>query len=452
MLQDIFNKYILKPISIVIFLFIAIWFCIESLPDNGQPYTKFIISIVFWTLGTILYCILVFCVNKLPSAPKRHLGVLFVFHAETEELFQDAEFNIRENFSNISNSFKVPLIPICINVNRIKNYSNGNKALMTNLLRKTNCIFCVDVLYQSDDVNIKENYEMKINIGTLHPDFSDEENNILIGELNRMSRPVKNLKFNKDKKLEILRVTATHLNLVAKYIISLVFILEENYTLSDKLLKDLFLFTKGKENWFFDSIRKAYFNSCIGMELLYLDKFHRTDNLVYIDNAEKYLKKMNSLFPNTYGYSLDMAMIDFVKYRNITSAKNHIAICKEIGVSDTWKYSEAFLCAYSGEDISLIIKKYEDAIRTDYNIIEIIDFIENVLVDEPNKYILHLALAMLYHSFGDKKLSAIHLKSFIDNYEIQNQEKYLIKKIAQIRNDKCEVCKFENCDMCNKTA
>jgi hypothetical protein len=262
---------------------------------------------------------------------------------------------------------------------------------------------------------------------------------------------MKNRKFHKDLKFDTINVTVFHLHLVAKYIISLVFILSENFKFSDILLEDLYSATKNQHNWFFDSIKKAYFNSCVGMELLYFDKFNLTNDFEDLTQAENYLKIMNELFPNTYGYSLDMACIQFLKYRNIHKAKQLIENCKKIGVTDTWMYSDAFLSAYSGENIVLVIKKYEKAIQTGYNIIDIISFIENVLIKEPDKFILHLVLSILYNESGDKKLSAIHLQSFLQSNSFK-AENYLIKTVKNLQNGECISCEFDNCEKCDKIA
>ena len=61
-------------------------------------------------------------------------------------------------------NFKIPLKPICLDVNKIKNYNHGDKFSMVKLLVKTNCIFCVDIFYNTDDVNNKNSVSVKNNV------------------------------------------------------------------------------------------------------------------------------------------------------------------------------------------------------------------------------------------------------------------------------------------------
>lgn len=451
MLEILLEKYILKPVSFFIAFAIAIWNCLNLLPNENETYVKFILGCIFWCIILVFYAIAVFTFNKLPSASKKELGVLFVFHTESEEMFNDAKFNIIEKFNDVSCRFKIPLRPICLNVDKIRNYNHGNKSFMSSLLNNTNCMFCVDIIYSVDDVNNKENYEIKINMGALHPEFKEEDNTFLIGQLNRVAKPVKSRKFHKDLKFDTINVTVLHLHLVAKYIISLVFILSKNFMFSDVLLEDLYSVTKNQHNWFFELIKKAYFNSCTGIKHMYFDKFNLSNNFEDLTHAENYLNIMNDSYPKTYGYCLDMAYIQFLKYRNISEAKQLIDICKKIGITDTWMYSDAFLSAYSGENIVLVVKKYEKAIKSGYNIIDIIAFIESILIKEPDKFILHLVLSMLYKEIDDKKLSAIHLQSFIKSNSCK-PENYLMKTIKKLQNDDCISCEFKSCEKCSKIA
>ena len=76
---------------------------------------------------------------------------------------------------------------------------------------------------------------------------------------------------------------------------------------------------------------------------------------------------------------------------------------------------------------------------------------KRVLLKEPDKCFLYLALSMLYNELGDKKLSAIHLKSFINRYK-GKKEHYLTKTIKKLQNDKCLTCVNEYCENCEKIA
>lgn len=446
---DIIKKYFLHPISVVVVALAGAWACIAALPAQGDSYDKFWSLIILCSIVIVLYIIWVYCANKMPVAKGRP-GVLFVFHAQTESLFSEVEFNLREDFAKISEEFKIKLSPVCISANRIKGYSSGNAMLITNLLRKTNCAICVDVVYQTNDAEKREYYEMKINVHAVHPDFSEEKNRFMDGEIKRMAEPVKSLKFKGDRKLEALQFAATHLNLATKYITALALILANDFAVSNVLLEELL--ASGKEFCFFESVKKAYYTSCLGLELANLDQFHQTGDMSRIDEAEQCLEKMNAIFPNTYGYNLDMAMIKFIKYSDVAAAHKHLAVCKKIKGDNHWKYSDAFLRAYSNEDACLVIKKYEDALETTYNVIDIITFTERVLETDPNRPLLHLALAILYHSLKDVKMTTTHLKSFLAVRPVLPGEKRLIRKIEQLQSNECKACTSDDCEVCKLSA
>lgn len=451
MLDKLLEKFLLKPISIVIATAIAIWHCLNLLPNENESYTKLIFGCIFWFVFLFFYAVIVYLSNKLPSASKGELGILFVFHTETNDMYKDASYNFVEKFNGISSKFDIPLKAICLKSNNIKNYNIGNKKLMLNLLEKTNCVFCVDVLYGVDDVNNINEYEIKINFGSYHPGFNSANDEIFNNRFNQISQPLKNKRFSKDSKLDVLNVTVMQIHLVAKYIIALACIFSEHFILSDKLLQELYTSCNNLNNNFSLLIKEAYFNSCVQMEIHYLDDYMSTENNDSLDKCEHYLQIINELFPNTYAYFLNSAYVLFHKYRNITEAKKCIQACKKIKHDGSHLYSDAFLSAYSEETVVLVINKYEKAIKSDYNIVEIIDFIEKVLIKEPDKFLLHLSLSMLYNELGDKKLSAIHLKSFMNRYK-GKKEHYLTKTIKKLQNDKCLTCVNEDCENCEKIA
>lgn len=448
-IEELFQKYILKPISIVFVVMISIGTIIIKLPNNGEFNAKFFLLCLFLVLVLIIYIFLVYKHNKLPRA--KGTGVLFIFHAANEELYKDAQFLFVESFKDNARNFDVKLTPICINANQIKGYDISNKPLMEKTLEKTNCVFSIDICYKTDDPKTAQNYEVVINTKVLHPNISDSKDLFLINELNRVSKPVKNLRFKKDEKLLKISIASAQLLIISKYIISLAYIVIEDYKNSDIILKDLYSKISENDVWIFNSIKKAYYLSCRGLDILYQNIYNDSGKIEFIDKAEECLKIMNSLFQNTYDYNLDMARVLFIKYKKIAEAKTLINECKKSAFFDTWIYSEAFLYAYDDGDINVIINKYQRAVESSYNIIDIIKFIETAIVNEPQKVILHLPLAILYNEIGDKKLTAIHINQFIENNKLvlSNKSKGIIKSL---KNENCDLCKDRLCETCKKIA
>ncbi len=453
LLDALINKFLLKPFGFVIAVLIASFVCIGVYPSENDNYTKFFATIIICVIILIVYASILIYFNMLPKAKAGQLGVLFIIHTENNTIYEEVKFNLVENFKSSVNKFDTNFTAKCLNASDIKDYNLGNKGLIIKLLEKTNCFFSVDIIYQVDSINNTSNYQLKINTATLHPRLPKSYIAILRGELFKVSAPINNLKFTKDQKLEKLEITVEKLSYIVKYILGLTFFLDNCCSHAIALFDELY-----RTNitvvlpTLSTSFNKLYYNVCLAFESECIDEYHKTQDNSKLDIAEYYLNRMNTLFPNTYGYHLDMAMVSFIKYKNIKMCMQHINFCRNQNNDDAWKYSDAFLTAYSTLDINLICQKYEEAIKSNYNIMNIITFLENVLLDEPEKYTLHLALAILYNTSGDKKLMASHLKSFQSTYSLKPSDKKYRKFLNEF-NPNCIDCKtnFE-CSSCINVA
>ena len=58
------------------------------------------------------------------------------------------------------------------------------------LLEKTRTMFVVDIRYRVDDISSAEKYEIRINLGVVHPTFNDTKNNIISSDLAFVQRAV----------------------------------------------------------------------------------------------------------------------------------------------------------------------------------------------------------------------------------------------------------------------
>lgn len=452
-LQALIDKFLLKPFGFIIALLIASFVCIQSFPSENESYTKFIATSILCVIILIVYISILVYINMLPKAKKGQLGVLFIIHTENNNIFEEAKFNLVDNFKNIVNKYDTNFTAKCLNASNIKNYNLGDKSLIKRLLEKTNCFFSVDIVYQVDSVNNTSNYQLKINTATIHPRLPKSFIAILRGELFKASEPIKNLKFTKDQKLEKLEITVEQLSYIVKYILGLTLFLDGSNSYAIALFDELYRtnITTILPNLSI-SFNKLYYNICLDFESECIDDFHDTQDSSKLDIAEYYLNRMNELFPDTYAYHLDAAMLSFVKYKNTKDSIQHINFCRSQNNDDAWKYSDAFLTAYTTLDINLICKKYEEAIKSDYNIMNIITFVENALSDEPEKYTLHLALAILYHTSGDKQLMASHLKKFQSMYSLKPSDKTYRKFLNEF-NPNCIECKTNfKCSSCTNVA
>lgn len=105
------------------------------------------------------------------------------------------------------------------------------------------------------------------------------------------------------------------------------------------------------------------------------------------------------------------------KKKNVHQAKLCIAKCKQSKQNKTWLYSEAFLSAYSGQAPSTICAKYRKALEIPYNLVDIADYIEFILENEPEKMTLHLAAGLIYEAIGDSRLMKMHFSIFLEHLD-----------------------------------
>ena len=441
------NIFIDKPIGFVIALISAICSCYSALPTSDEPYTYFIFTLLGSILILTVYGLYLYQHNKLPSAHKNELGVLFIIHALDNEIYKDVIYNFKESFMN--SSFGIcnnNIRPVFVNSNKIPQYNVGNISVVSDVLKKTNCIFCVDIVYIVDDTQNTFNYKMKIQTQAINSIFTDNLERLLKNECERVSKPYKDITFTKKEKITTLEVTAHNLKEISEYIIGLILLFSGNYNYASTILKELYENTE-ETNPINERAKTGYyyslndtFSALSVSNLFYYDKLE-------LNKAEEILNTMNMLYPNTFHYHLNMANIVFLKYRNINLSLKHIDHCKKINTEDSWKYSKAFLTAYTSNNINEVLNAYRFAIKSQYSAQKIIEFIEIIVSQEPDKVMLYFVLSLLYNAIKDNRLTIEYLKLFYDSYKFKDEENRLKIHIEKIL--ECSPCTLCTNDECN---
>ena len=152
-LLKLLDRVFLKPYGVFVTMLIMVIFCIDAIPEAGESFIKLNAWIVISFITTIIHIIAIYSHNKLPVAKWDELGVLFVFHVQSDAVYSDAKHNLIENFNQTSNKIGKNMRAVCINSARLNNYNLGDEKVITTLLNKTNCVFCVDIVYHVDDIN-----------------------------------------------------------------------------------------------------------------------------------------------------------------------------------------------------------------------------------------------------------------------------------------------------------
>lgn len=443
MLDKLWKKWVSFPILVIIILLALA----NSIPtewglSDAEALKFYILSIVS-LFALVFYFIICYKENSLPKA--KRLSVLFVIDTESTGLFQEVKNKLVTNFADcFDNSDEYAFSALCLSVDKVSKYDLHKNDSLLSLLRKTNCVFFVRVRYHVDSISNAERFEMAVNYGIVHPSFQENATKLLTTEMNFLAAPIKKRSFKKPDSIDNLDFTAQALSTISQYLLSIVYLLSGNIEKSYTILSNLY---EKKEKG--DEIANRYnidllikirlFEACVTMINKYFDQFYyKKSDEVLIKLNEK-LEEANRLFPDTYDYFLGKAYYHVAFALDGNTARNYINKCKEFKSIKTWKYSEAFLTAFSHKSPNTIIKKYEDAFKVPYDLLRIADYVEYIIEKSPEHVDLHLAVALVYDKIGDTALASEHFKVYLQTEAGKKITDYIKKMLLSYTQNNSEI-------------
>jgi hypothetical protein len=167
--------------------------------------------------------------------------------------------------------------------------------------------------------------------------------------------------------------------------------------------------------------------------LIMYQAYKTRKDLIKLEGFKDALLEANNYIPNTYDYFLNKAIYCVLSNRDINNAKEHIKQCSDCKGEYTWRYSDAFLCAYEGRGAFTLYKKYKSAFRKSYPLIDIAWFIEDILEENPDRIHLMFALGMVYSEMGENDLAIESFNGFLSSYD--GKEESAIKLLISERLD-----------------
>lgn len=446
----IFEKFWGKYISIPIVFLMALLALLPLYPDENENFLKLTIAAIIYFIIFIIYTAFVIKENSLPKCKKNEIGVLFIFKVASESQYKDFKFSVEENFKKNLIISNTKIVPVCINSNLLKNYNLSDAKIMTDILNKTNCYFCIEFFVESDSLDMPTKYETTINGGVLSPNVSKESVDFLLNGLSYGAKPIHKIKFSSTDKIDKVKETTRYLTVLSEYAISILLVMCDKNSEALSILMGLYN-TLNKKHMLYKLICEALSEAIWHVLPSIYEKYYKTNDVCYLEEIEYYIDLANFVHPTPYEYNLNKAQIVFLKDRDISLAKKCINECKRINTNDYWKYSEAFLLTYEHENPNVVFNKYKELKGNSYNVVEIIIFIEKILLEEPEKTILHLALGVLYDNSNNKALSEYHLRSFISDYDGKiSIRKNISKQIdSKIYSSNCpKIVESNSCNNC----
>ena len=393
---------------------------------------------------------------RLPRAKKNCVAVLFCIEAESEKLFATASSKLVSNFqAALEHNAKIRFNALCVPKERVAKYDLKQDEDCLELLCKTNSILLVQVRYTTDDVDDSGNFKLTVCYGVRHPEIDEDVEKALSYDMAQLGAPIRSQRFEKKNTIDVFDFTTQALVFACQYIMGFAVLLAGDGQNAVTLLLQARQIVEINEGGYFDKnnllqlvderLYAAYYLSAAAQ----LRKFQSDHSIVYLQEMDKNLELSNRIRPDTYGYNLDKAYVLVCLYKDGKAAKKCIERCKEINQNNSWHYSEAFLCAYLDKSAGIVMSKYAKAFTKPYaNLIELLDFIEFVLEQEPDKMTLHLAAGMIYSKAGDNILARQHISIYLEN--VPQTDRRTLEKIDKLmQSTVCDIKCNQNCVSCS---
>ena len=439
LVEKLWLRYISIPITILIDALIVVF----QIPQDGTPlgYKFYLITGISTTIA-LIYIIITVKKNSLPYADNDKIGVLYIIKSENLKTYEHVKHCLVSKFEELSQNYEKPKTQIiCVLESDVSKYPFSDKENFKKLLLRTNCIFAVYTRYTVDDADAAENFEMCINYALIHPKLKEEAHKALKLEMSIFAANIRKQNFLKNNSIQTFNVTAQKLSYICEYFLGISFMLTNRISLA----KDIFIELEKSmvnnkledhfERSFVMVIRTRIFWICFAIINSEYASYRQTRDFKYLNNYRCLLEEANKYIQNTYEYNLDSGMLSILIDKNIANAAMFIEKCKLIKGRNEWRYSEAFLAAYDNEINPLkVYRKYQGALKHDINIIIIIDFIEDILDQEPEHGGLHLALGLIYHDIKDFILMSYHLKKYKEWLKEKGHSSGVIEIIDQYLN------------------
>lgn len=366
-------------------------------------------SFILLNLWNFLF---VYSKNHIKSARRGRTGILIYIDTDDSHVYKETIRKFGEELkNNLYNGFDVIYVPY-----GKKKIEYKSKKIVP-LLRRKHCVLFLNVGVDFDKDGTNVIYDMRISGSIIHVSYPESIEKEFQKIFSALLSDFKSIEFQSKEMIKRLRVTATEMSIACEYIIGLSLFLNGNFHKAELVFADILKRKPLNEQWkkVYLSIQIIRHDMFIILAMIYMEKYQRQCN------DEESLDKVNVMLENareccgmTFEYCLNKAYYCIAKNQDSKSANELINCCKQMKQkSQIWKYSEAFLKAYDNKSIDAIVTSYNSALRIPYNITDLIVFIEQVLVREPNRIGLFLAAGILYRNLGDDKLADENMEIYI---------------------------------------
>ncbi len=242
--------------------------------------------------------------------------------------------------------------------------------------------------------------------------FSKDISEIFPGRLN----------VDSENECQVLELTSKWLGLSARYIVGTAALLSGDTNLAQSIFEPMYDDLRKKKSPILaiKNIKQRLPTRLVDIYNSQLNLIHRqwdrNHDASVLEQSKIPLEKMQRVDPGNYSAKLTRAINYFVLDRNVPKAMSEVVACRNLR-DVSWRYSYAFLLAYTGR-LKDAKAAYERAFeRTgDKSIpLQCEMFITWVLEQEPEKVQLHYCLGLInWHGKGDLPQAASDMQKFLD--------------------------------------
>jgi len=396
------------------------------------------------TLATIVVVTIIWkSYRRVPRASKGRVGILLALSGKSEEQ-KEVMREFRRAVQNlVTGGQEARLQVVELRDHQVKGIDSGNELEeCTKYLAASGCVFALYGHVSEQRHKGKPHHVLKLTGMVRHAPLQDWLSKEFSHEFTELLAPLRAI--SKEDDLFVFTATGQQVGMVAEYIIGVAAMLSGSLDFAETLFDRLHNQLAGVQHVDALMIRlrrrvqKRRSNVAFARSGLLFREFRDKRDTAILRRAKPLLDRSIALDPTNLAAYNQLAIFHFVVNRDIDVAFQCLYKCRKLE-DPAWRFGLAFLYAYTG-NLEKAEKAYVFAESQNTRIdvvIEVEEFVEWVLSEEPGAYQLYYCLGVLNDNFKEDYAQAI-----IDYERFTEQARpgEFVRHVSKAR-ERVEACK-----------